>query len=347
MRERFRQLEIWTAALLLTIPAWSQSPDYAAAVELFHQRHWTEAAAAFTAVEQKFPAQTDALLYHGKCMLNLAHYDEAFGDLGAYLKLHPESDDAAYLLAYTRFRQDKPAESLQLYTAAAKLKTPSAEDLKVVALNYVLLNDYSDAAKYLEMALQMDPANIEARYHLGRVRYQQNQFDAAITAFEEVLKKDPDNIKAEDNLGLSLEARNRTEEAIAAYRRAIALDQSANPHNEQPYLNLGILLNKMNKAKEAVTLLDQAVKISPRSYKVHYELGRAYFNVQNWNDAEREASAAVDLDPAQPSAHYLLGRIYHRMGKADLEAKQFAITEELMKTQRAHSSGMASDPAEH
>ncbi len=132
--------------------------------------------------------------------MNQQKFPEAAALLESYLATHPQSDDALYLLGYVRFRQDQPKESLALFTQAAKRKAPAADDLKIVALDYVLLNDYTSAARYLEQSLQMNPDDVEARYHLGRGRYQQNQFDPAIAAFEEVLRRNPSDVKAEDNL---------------------------------------------------------------------------------------------------------------------------------------------------
>jgi tetratricopeptide (TPR) repeat protein len=332
---------IAAAWALLSGVAFNQSNDYQAAVSLFQEHQWRAAAAAFEVVEKSQPGATDAQLYLGKCYTNLQQFDTAFRELEAYAARYPKSADAAYLLAFVRFRQDKPAESLHLYTAAARLKTPESDDLKVVALDYVLLSDYRDAAHYLEIALQMDPNNVEARYHLGRVRYQQNQFDDAIATFRAVLQQDPNNIKAEYNLGLSLEGKDLVPQAIAAYRQAIKLEETQSAHDEQPYLDLGILLSKSNRSQEAVPLLEEAASIAPKSAKIHYELGKAYFNLTQLSDAEREAEAAVRLNPDDAPSHYLLGRIYHRVGKPGLATKELATTEQLMRTQRSTSSGMA------
>src|ERR1700691_1107560 len=129
------------------------------AMKLFTQRNWAQAAAAFQNVERSQPGQTDALLFQGKCLTNLSRFPDADVVLQRYFAGHPRSEDAAYLLAYNRFRENKPKESLELFTAAARLKSPSSDDLKIAALDYVLLNDYDDAARYLEEALRMNPAN--------------------------------------------------------------------------------------------------------------------------------------------------------------------------------------------
>ena len=324
-----------------------QTGNCAAAMQMFRERRWAAAATGFDECEKNAPGKTDALLYRGKSLVNLHEFDAAEATLQTYVKEHPQSGDAVYLLGFVFFRKDKPQESLQFFSEAAKLKPPGANDLTIVALDYVLLKDYDDAAHYLELALKMNPDDLEARYHLGRVRYQQNQFDLAIEAFQAVLQRDPANVKAEDNLGLSLEGKNQTEEAITAYKKAIELDQAATSHNEQPYLNLGSLLAKSNRFDEAIPFLLRASQMAPVEFKVHYELGKAYFDSGQFAPARQQAEDAVKLSPKDSSGHYLLGRIYQRLKEKDLANEQFQLTSKLIRGNGANSRGMASGEDSH
>ncbi len=335
----------WLAVFSLQLSA--QSLSFEQAMQLFQQRRWAEAAVAFAQCEKSDPGETKASLYRGKSLVNLGQFEESASELESYRKTHPHDDDAAYLLGYVRFRQNKPKESLQLFTEAARLKSPTADDLKVVALDYVLLDDYEDAGRYLEESLALDPENIEARYHLGRVRYQQNRFDLAIAAFQEVLRRDPSNERAHDNLGLSLEAKNEIDPALDAYREAVKLDESQALHNEQPYMNLGALLAKSGHAEEAIPWLLRGSAIASNSGKGHYLLAKAYFDLNRLEDARREAEKAAILDPNDSGDHYLLGRIYQRSGKSELAKEQFGLTEQLIHAKSANSKGMASGTGPH
>jgi tetratricopeptide (TPR) repeat protein len=337
MRKTTKVCLLFCAGTLFAPELFGQASCFDQAMQLFRQRLWIQSADAFAECEKSDPAKNDALLYRGKALVNLGKFEEAAAALESYRQNH-QSEDAVYLLAYVRFRQNQPKESLRLFTDAAKLKHPTADDLKIVGLNYVLLSDYNDAARYLEESLAMDPGNIEARYHLGRVRYQQNRFDLAIVAFQEVIRRDPRNIKAQDNLGLSLEAKNEVDAAIAAYRESIKLDENSPVHNEQPYLNLGALLAKSGRPEEAVSWLVRAAAIVPDSGKIHYQLSKAYFDLNRFEDARREAEKAVSLDPGQSSNHYLLGRIYQRSGSRALAAEQFRLTEELIHSKDLDSN---------
>lgn len=320
----------------------AQTEICAQASNLFHDHQWAEAAGMYQKCETAFPGKTDALLSRGKALVNLGDYANASASIEQYVSGHPQSDDALYLLGYIRFRQDRPKESLEMFQRAAKLKAPEASDLKIAALDYVLLSDYDNAGRYLEQSLKMNPDDLEARYHLGRVRYQQNQFDSAIAAFEEVLRQEPNNVKAEENLGLCLEAKEQNTAAIAAYRKAIEFESTAAVKTEQPYLDLGKLLTTLNRATEAVPVLSEAVMIQPKSAAAHYELGRAQFAVENLDAALTQLEQAVQLDPQNSSAHYLLGRIYKRTGKNEEAAAQFKVTEQLIQKHKTQMGGMAS-----
>jgi tetratricopeptide (TPR) repeat protein len=309
--------------------------------QFFYQHRWQDAELAFQNCELASPGKTDALLYRAKSLVNLSNFAGAAASLDSYVAIHPGSDDALYLLGYVRFRQDQPRQSLEAFARAAKLKAPQSSDLKIAALDYVLLNDYESAARYLEESLKMNPQDAEARYHLGRVRYEQNQFDPAIAAFEEVLRQEPGNAKAEDNLGLCLEAKNQNEKAIAAYRKAIAIDATATEKVAQPYIDLAKLLNTLNRAAEAEPPLSEALKIEPDSPPAHYELGRALFLLGRLQDSLSQLREAIRLDPDNSSPHYLLGRVYSRMGKTELAAEQFKMTEGLIRQQNSKSGGMA------
>jgi tetratricopeptide (TPR) repeat protein len=244
----------------------------------------------------------------------------------SYLGNHEQSATAHYLLGYVLFKKHDPKASLAEYTIAARYRTPKSYDLEVVASDYVLLKDYTDADKWFSKSVEMNPANLSALYYLGRTKYNENRFDEAISVFERCLKTDPSNVKYEDNLGLSYQGLGRSDEADAAYRAAIDWDRRASAHNSGPYLDLGSLLVDSGHAPDAVPYLVEAARISPDDLRVHTQLGKAYLHSDQLEKAQAELEEAVSLDPRNAPAHFVLSQVYRKRGlvdKARVESETF------------------------
>lgn len=258
-----------------------------------------------------------------------------------YLDVQKNSADGHFLLGYILFKQQKAQASLAEYTEGAKYRTPTAYELEVVASDYVLLNDYPDAAKWYAKAVEWNPGNFEARYYLGRAKYAENLFEDAIEAFSACLKLDSRSVKAKDNLGLSLEALGRREEAEAAYRTAIAWQADAQVKDAGPYVNLGALLSSTGRPDEAVPLLLEAIQIDPSGVNGHRELGKAYAHLEQFEKARRELERAVELAPRVAAPHYLLAQTYRKLGLVDKAQAETDRYRELTSTHSSDNEGKA------
>jgi tetratricopeptide (TPR) repeat protein len=275
------------------------------------------------------------------------------------LKDHGEVPDAHFLLGYVLFRQmqaatrqlggtqlsqydqlgaalessvrGKAVASLAEYTAGARLKTPSAFDLKIVAMNYAALGDYADADRWLTRSLRWNPQDAESWYYLGRAKYNLNRFEEAIEAFRKSLELRPEDAKAFDNLGLAYEGLGRGEQAIAAYRKAIALGESAAAKSPGPYLNLGGYFLEQSKPADALPYLASAAAISPKESRVHERLGKAYTQLNRLPEAKAELETAVRLAPENAALHYMLGQVLRKMGDTERAAAELKRSEELRK----------------
>jgi Flp pilus assembly protein TadD len=252
-------------------------------------------------------------------------HDGRFAQADAMLRpliaADPKAPEPRYLLAYALLREDKPADSLKEYTSAAALRTPTAAELRSVALDYVLLKALPDADHWMSRSLAMDGNDAETWYAMGRLRYTQGRYGDAVTCFQKTLALNPRSVKGEDNLGLAYEGLNRNEDAVRAYRTAIAWQKDDPAPSEQPLLNLAILLQHRNQLQEAQQLLEQAAKIRPTEPRIHENLGQVYLHTDRVADAVREFTTAVRLAPENPRYHYLLGQACRRSGD-DARAKQ-------------------------
>jgi tetratricopeptide (TPR) repeat protein len=293
------------------------SDDFDRGMSEFRAGNYSSAAALFAAAEAASPGTTDALLYQAKSLVHLENFAGAEGALRSYIPSHHDSSDALYMLGFVLNRENRPAESLATYTAAAAITRPRSDDLKIVGLDYVLLDDYPDAIKWLEKAVAFDATNKDAWYYLGRAYYTMARLKEAQKALETVLSLDPRDIKAESNLGLIFESNAQTADAIEAYRKAITWQEQSLHPSEQPYVNLGSLLMQQGRTAEALEPLEKAAALAPNNAFCHLTLGIYYHKIGRLEDALRQLERATQLDPDNAVAHYHLGRLYKDMHAID------------------------------
>ena len=273
--------------------------------------------------------EDEAALSSARSDLQAGRWAAAATTLRGFIAAHPDRADAVYLLARSLQRQNQAQESLTWFTRAARLQRPGAEDLRLVALDYVLLNDYADALRWLAESLKADPRNSETWYDLARARMHEGDYPAAEKAMQQALRVRPGMVKAEDNLGLILEAENRTAEAAAAYQRAIALQPPGTPQSEQPLLNYGTLLVKQQRGSEAIPWLRKALAIAPDQPKIHEQLSRALDQTREYPEAIQQMKQAIGLDAGNPRLHYQLGMIYRRAGDLDSSKRELQLSSSL------------------
>jgi tetratricopeptide (TPR) repeat protein len=249
--------------------------------------------------------------------------------LRASLQQNPQSADTLYELALVLREENKPRESLETYTRVAKIQKPNVAQLRSVALDYVLIDDYGDAVRWLRVALGMDPGNTEVLYSLARCLYTQNLFSDAEKVYLRLLALDPTNLKAEENLGLTYDAQNDPQKAEEALRTAAQWAKERDLKDPWPFLDLGILLLDQSREAEAQPFLERGVELNPKSAWAHEKLGMAL--VANGDSARgvRELQLAVELAPNDPKAHFELGRAYRAARQLDKARAEFEISKSL------------------
>ena len=250
------------------------------------------------------------------------------GELRTQIARQPESADLLYRLALVLREERKPRASLDTYTKAAQRRPPTANELRSVALDYVILNDYDDAIHWLERAVQMDPKNIDVLYSLGRCYYSRDRYLDAGIQFERVLAIDPTHLKAEENLGLVFDATNHPDQAEEALRKAAGW-AAEKQVDEWPFLDLGTFLVERDKASEAVEPLRKAVRIRSSCAPCREKLGTALLAIDDLPGSIAELEEAARLAPKDPKAHFELGRALRKSGQTERAKQEFAASQKL------------------
>lgn len=279
-------------------------------------------------------------LARARALVDNGEIQDAESAVRAFLKQAPNSADGHYLLSYVLFRQQRATDSLAEASAGAKSRAPKADELKIIASDYVLLGAFTDAEKWFRQVTELTPDDGSAWYLLGRTQYNESSFRAAIGSFEHCLSLQARHVEAENNIGLAYRELGENEQAKAAFNTAITW-QGDHPRDAQPFLNLGVLLLEEQKVEQAGTYLQSAEDLSPQNATVHENLGEMFLKTNKLPEARAEFEKAVELAPESSPLHFKLGRVYKRLGQNDKAQEQFGLCTRLNGT---HSSEKTPNP---
>ncbi len=148
-----------------------------------------------------------------------------------------------------------------------------------------------------------------------------NKHRLAIQLLEEAILSDPASIRAYNALGISYDHEGDFSKAIEAYKKALALD--SNLAYVQNNLGYSYLLKGDQEA--AITAFQAAVALDTANTKYHNNLGLAYAE----NGMPDHALAEFTKAGGKAQAHNNLGRIYFRMARYEEAQQHFAIASSL------------------
>jgi tetratricopeptide (TPR) repeat protein len=125
--------------------------------------------------------------------------------------------------------------------------------------------EVAKAARFLEQAHQLDPANHDAALNLGGAYILLKKFAQAVALLEPLSERDPHNPMVWTNLGAAylgnpiLAKDDEQQRAIAAFERAIEL----NPLAPNVAYNLGLVYLDRNEPPQALHWFQRAIQANP------------------------------------------------------------------------------------
>ena len=217
--------------------------------------------------------------------------------------INANAQSADLLIAAARiFLLDKnPTNAAIAFKKAEKLRPLSPSDRYQLAMAYIGWGKNIWARPELNRLAEGDPKNLAYTYWLGRLDYDDHEYESAVRRFRAVTAGNPQFMKAWDNLGLSLEGTGHLDDAVASYREAVRLNRRQAPASPWPPLNLGTLLTKMDKLTDAEEYLREALQYDAKLGQAYYRLGINLHRQEKDDDAVPALKRATELDPATPS----------------------------------------------
>lgn len=135
--------------------------------------------------------------------------------------------------------------------------------------------------------------------------------EAALTAYQTVLSFNGNSAQAHVKIAQVLQSQKRYLEALEAYDRAFVIDSKPpiEPSRIDDLVALGDLFAQQENWPAALNAYQKAIAIQP-TFKGQFQLGKALYSLQRWEEAAKAFQEAVFLDPRQGKAYFYLGSAY-------------------------------------
>jgi tetratricopeptide (TPR) repeat protein len=204
------------------------------------------------------------------------------------------------------YKENRPKDAIPLLEEAAGISLNSFKAYYYLGLAYMADRKYLKAIEPLEIAIDLDPVNLQAHVALGDCYLKRGDPEEALAEYHRVLAIQNDYAPGFDGLGRAAEVSGDIEKAVEHYRKATEL----NPGFPDPSLNLGDLFMREGRYAEAIELFLRAIRVRPDFAAAYNRLGAAYATQRLGNEAIAALRHAETLDRGNPWHAVTIGRIF-------------------------------------
>jgi predicted Zn-dependent protease len=221
---------------------------------------------------------------------------------------------ALYAQAKAAQQKGDNAQAIERYQAMLKLAPHLAPAYNNLGRLYFNERDYEHAAQVLKRGLELNPDMPTASALLGMSYHEMGDHAQAEPLLEAAVRANPND----DNLQITL-ARTlvdlRKYDAATPYLRSYL---ERNPKDQQAWYLLG--KTYLQLSEDALGKINQ---IDPNSVTAHIVAGEIDESMHNYDGALVEYKKATDLAPQQPGTHEHMGNTFWVTGKWESAETEF------------------------
>ncbi len=158
-------------------------------------------------------------------------------------------------------------------------------------------NDFENAKKAYDKALEKDPNDISILLMAGNSLSYLHRYDDAISYYDRILKIDPTYERALNNKGTVLAELGNHDTALEYYEKA----NEQNPNYADTLNNIGTsYLNHKKDYKKSLEYFDKSLRIEPKDILSLMNKAIALNNLKLFDDAESVCNLAILSQKGQP-----------------------------------------------
>jgi tetratricopeptide (TPR) repeat protein len=229
---------------------------------------------------------------------NNYYYDKNYEKAKEYYQKtvdkNPDADYAWYNLGLVEETLMNTEEALKYYGTALKLN-PSSNTFNTIGNIYFGIKDYDNAQHNYEEALKLDNTFFYATYNIGLIEENRGNLDSAVSYYNKALEINPTYENAFIGLANANYKKGDFEAAKRNYLKLIELY----PEQAGYYYELAGIEQSLKDWNAVIDNYKKVMELDP-TYKndiANNDTGLAYFNMQDWENAEKYFMKALEIQP--------------------------------------------------
>jgi len=265
--------------------------------ELEAAGRWAEAAEYWERVVADQP-DIRSVTRCGRALAKAKRPEAAKKMLGEALRLDPDFPAATFqfgLLLTEEHRLEEAASYFERGLARAEVQPI----LTVLGATQRSLGRAAEATRSLRRALELDPEDSEAHFHLAMVLRESDRSEA-VRLLRRAVELDPSTASAHRELGLLLWATGTGQDSLAEAEFHLRYALRLNDEDAWAHHHLGLVLRYKGQLSIAERHLRRAAELMPSNELVFSDLGGLLNTVGQLDAAKSAFQHALSLSPQSP-----------------------------------------------
>lgn len=256
------------------------------------------------------PTSTNIKLLYAEILVFDDLFEEATVILDALYEIDPSNSEVFVQKANIFSKQDDHFKAIALLKIALEHTTDKADIHNLLGMEFLFIDDYSNAKANFMACLSMDPTDYSSLYNAIYCFDFLKEHEPAITFLNAFLDKNPYSEVAWHQVGKQYYELEQYEKALASFEFAIISDE----YFIGAYLEKGKVLEKLNRLHEAIENYEITLELDDPTSFAFLRLGKCYLKLGDQEKAIKYFKKTIKEDPLLEKGWIAITDFYSKKG---------------------------------
>lgn len=239
------------------------------------------------------PTSVNLKLYRAEMFIFDNQFDQAESVLNELFEIEPNNAEIYIQKANIFSKTDRHQKSIEVLKRALELTHDQADVYNLIGMEFLFIEDYSNAKVNFMKCLELDETDYSALYNVIYCFDFLNEHQQAVDYLNLFLDKNPYSEVAWHQVGKQYFDLKMYEKALAAFEFAIISDD----HFIGAYLEKGKVLEKLGRYNEAIENYQITLKLDDPTSFAYLRLGKCFEKLGLDDNAIKYFKQCVKEDP--------------------------------------------------